>query len=96
MEVQDAFSSWGMIIRQFRLLLLAREVLDSGGGESEAAQALASPPFVARKALGQARAFSMARLEQIYHRLLEIDEGAKTGRMPLELALDLLVVELTG
>jgi DNA polymerase-3 subunit delta len=96
MEVQDAFSSWGMIIRQFRLLLLAREVLDSGGGESEAAQALAAPPFVARKALGQARAFSMARLEQIYHRLLEIDEGAKTGRMPLELALDLLVVELTG
>jgi len=96
LEIQDAFGSWGMIIRQFRLLLLAREVLDNGGGENEAAKALAVQPFVARKALGQARAFNMARLEQIYHRLLEIDEGAKTGRMPLEVALDMLVVELTG
>ena len=94
LEFQDAFSTWGMIIRQFRLLLLAREVLDSGGGEAQAIKALGAQPFVARKALGQARGFSMPKLEMIHHRLLEIDEGAKTGRMPLELALDLLVAEL--
>jgi DNA polymerase-3 subunit delta len=96
LEVQDAFSTWGMIVRQFRLLLLAREVLDGGGGEVEATRALGSPPFVARKALRQARGFSIQRLEQVYHRLLEIDEAAKTGRMPLELAMDVLVVEVTA
>jgi len=96
LEVQDAFSTWGMIVRQFRLLLLAREVLDSGGGEAQAAKALGSPPFVARKSLGQARGFTIQRLEQIYHRLLEIDLAAKTGRMPLELAMDVLVVEVAA
>jgi len=96
LENQDAFSSWGMIIRQFRLVLLAREVRDGGGGEAEAVKALGAQPFVARKALDQARGFTMPRLEMIYHRLLEIDEGAKTGRMPLDVALDVLVAELTG
>ncbi|MFH1183803.1 MAG: DNA polymerase III subunit delta [Chloroflexota bacterium] len=96
LENQDAFSTWGMIIRQFRLVLLAREVLDGGGGEAEAVKALGAQPFVAKKALGQARGFTMPRLEMIYHRLLEIDEGAKTGRMPLDVALDVLLAELAG
>jgi DNA polymerase-3 subunit delta len=94
LEAQDAFSTWGMIVRQFRLLLLAREVLDAGGGEAQAMKALEAQAFVARKALGQARGFTMARLERIYHRLLEIDEAAKTGRVPLDLSMDMLVVEL--
>ena len=51
-------------------------------------------PYVAGKALRQARGFSMQKLEDIYHRLLQIDEQAKTGQMPLDLALDLLVAEM--
>ncbi len=39
--------------------------------------------------------FSMTGLERVYHRLLEIDEAAKTGRMPLELGMEILVAELT-
>jgi DNA polymerase-3 subunit delta len=96
LESQEAFSTWGMIIRQFRLVLLAREVINRGGGEDEAAQALGVHPYVAGKALKQARRFTLEALEQIYHRLLEIDEAAKTGRMPLDLGMDLLVFELAG
>jgi DNA polymerase-3 subunit delta len=96
LESQEAFSTWGMIIRQFRLVLLAREVIDRGGGQDEAAQALGVHPYVAGKAVNQARRFTLTALEQIYHRLLEIDEAAKTGRMPLELGMDLLVVELAS
>ncbi len=95
LENEDAFSLWGMVIRQFRLLLLAREVLDSQGGKDEVARALSVHPFVAEKTTGQARAFTLPVLERIYHKLLEIDEGVKTGQFPLELALDALVVELT-
>jgi DNA polymerase-3 subunit delta len=95
LENDDAFSLWGMVIRQFRLLLLAREVLDSRGGKEEVAQALGVHPFVAEKTAGQARRFTLPVLEQIYHRLLEIDEGAKTGQVTLDLALDTFVVELT-
>jgi len=96
LETEDAFSLWGMVIRQFRLLLLAREILDSHGGKEELARALGVHPFVAEKTTGQARAFTLPVLEKIYHKLLEIDEGAKTGQFTLELALDTLVVELTS
>ncbi len=96
LDTQDAFSTWGMLVRQFRLLLLAREVLDNGGGEREAMQALDSKLFVARKALRQARGFKMGQLEAIYHKLLEVDEAAKTGRMPLDLGMDILLAELPG
>lgn len=95
LESEDAFSLWGMVVRQFRLLLMAREVLDSRGGKEEVTKALGVHPFVAEKTTGQARAFTLPVLERIYHKLLEIDEGVKTGQFTLELALDILVVELT-
>ena len=102
LELEDAFALWGMVIREFRHLLVAREVLDHGGGENEAVRALSDVEgrgvhsFVAAKALKNARGFTMTRLELIYRQLLEIDEAAKTGRMPLDVALDLLVVEQEG
>ena len=96
LENDDAFSLWGMVVRQFRLLLMAREVLDSRGGKDEVSRALGVHPFVAEKTTGQARAFTLPVLERIYHKLLEIDEGVKTGQFALELALDMLVVELTA
>jgi DNA polymerase-3 subunit delta len=95
LENEDAFSLWGMVIRQFRLLLLAREVLDSQGDKDEVARELRVHPFVAEKTTGQARAFTLPVLERIYHKLLEIDEGAKTGQFSLEFALDTFILELT-
>jgi len=95
LEDHDAFDFFGMVIRQFRLLMIAREVMDEGGTLPEAAQALGAHPFVAEKAWGQARKFSPELLTSIYHRLLAMDEAAKTGVMPLDLALDTFLVELT-
>ncbi len=95
LENEDAFAFWGMVIRQFRLLLQAREVLDAGGGKEQVTAALGVHPFVAEKTSAQARAFTLPTLEAIYHKLLEIDEAAKTSQLPLDLALDTLVVELT-
>lgn len=94
LESEDPFALWGMVIRQFRLLLLAREVLEAREGKAEVAQALEVHPFVAEKASAQARAFSLARLERIYRQMAEIDEAVKTSQLTLELALDLLVADL--
>jgi DNA polymerase III subunit delta len=95
LENEDAFSVWGMVVRQFRLLLQAREVLDARGGVNEVTSALGVHPFVAGKVVDQAKRFSLPALEKIYHKLLEIDEAAKTSQMPLDLAMETLVVELT-
>ena len=96
LEDEEAFSVWGMVVRQFRLLLLAREVMDRRGGVNEVTSALGVHPFVAEKVAGQAKRFSLASLEKIYHRLLEIDETAKRSQITLDLAMETLVVELTA
>jgi DNA polymerase-3 subunit delta len=95
LENEDPFSLWGMVIRQFRLLIQAREILDGRGNQEDVARALGVHPFVAEKTTNQAKRFSMESLESIYRRLLRIDEDAKTGQITLDLALDTLVVELT-
>lgn len=96
MEDKDAFETFGMVVRQFRLLLIAREVMDEGGVLQEVTEALGAHPYVAEKVFKQARTFPMDMLEAIYHRLLAMDEAAKTGVMPLDMALDTFIVEATG
>jgi DNA polymerase-3 subunit delta len=94
LEDEEAFELWGMVIRQFRLLLQAREMLDERTTVPEIQKALGLHEFVAQKVCNQAGRFSMPALESIYHKLLEIDEGAKTSQVPLDLALDTLIVGL--
>jgi len=85
-----------MFARQFRMLLQARELLDGGAGKEAIVAALKLHPFVADKVLLQARNFTLEHLEHIYRRLLDADVAMKTGRTEETVALDLLVVELTG
>jgi DNA polymerase-3 subunit delta len=68
LDEQDAISIFGMIIRQFRLLLLAREIIDARGSPADAVRELNLHPYVADKIMGQARRFSMPVLTGIYHR----------------------------
>jgi DNA polymerase-3 subunit delta len=96
LEREDEFSLWGMVVRQFRLLIQAREILDARGNQNDVARALGIHPFVAEKTTQQAARFSIESLEYIYHKLLKIDEDVKTSQVTLDLALDTLVVELAG
>ncbi|UCD98924.1 MAG: DNA polymerase III subunit delta [Chloroflexota bacterium] len=92
---QDQLHIFSMVVRQFRLLLLAREILDHHGGEAEITRRLNIHPYVGRKISSQAHRFSRAQLENIYHRLLEIDYELKTGKMDIDLSLDLLIADIT-
>jgi DNA polymerase-3 subunit delta len=96
LETEDPFSLWGMVVRQFRLLIQAREILDGRGNKDDVARALGVHPYVAEKTTQQAGRFSVESLEFVYRKLLAIDEGVKTGQVTLDLALDTLVVELAG
>ncbi len=94
LEKQEPLSLFGMIVRQFRLLLLTKTYLESGGVAGGVADAIDVHPYAARKLPGQARKFSLPQLEGIYHRLLEYDVQMKTGQIAPDLALDLLVTAL--
>jgi len=84
-----------MIIRQFRLLLQTRELIDSGYREADIAKQLGAHPFVVGKLMGQVRNFDQAQLEMIYHVLLDLDLAMKTGLTDPEVGLDVLVASLT-
>jgi DNA polymerase-3 subunit delta len=92
---QEAGMIFGMVVRQFRLLIQAREVLDGGGSEGQLVSETGMHPYVARKTVAQVRPFSMARLVEIYHRLLEIDEAVKTGQIDIDIALDTFITAIT-
>lgn len=93
LETQDPLSLFGMVVRQFRLLLQAREVLDEGRG-SQMENELHLAKFVADKLALQARRFNMPQLLDLYHRLLLMDEAMKTSQVPPDLALDTFVASL--
>ena len=95
LDERDAFELSGLVVRQFRLLLQAREVMDEGGSLQDVTSALGQHPFVAEKIFNQARRFTLPALKAIYRHLLEMDEAAKTGVMNLDLSMETFVVELT-
>ncbi len=84
-----------MIARQLRIIFLVREMRSRGRsrGEIQAKLGLNSD-FLIRKAWEQSERYTLARLRELYHRLLETDVSIKTGKMEGEIALDILVAEL--
>ena len=87
---------FGMIVRQFRLLIMAREFLNEGGSPRQAGSALGVHSFVGEKVAAQARAFTQEHLEAIYRHLLDTDVAIKTGKVDAGLALDLLIAGIAS
>jgi len=86
---------FSMVARQIRLLIIAWETLESGGGKDEIREAAGVQDFVAEKLIGQARRFQLEELEAVYRRLDRIDEGVKTGRETMEVALETLITAMS-
>ena len=93
---EDARYVFSMVVRQFRLLLLARAALDQGRTPrqvlTESPHRL--PAFAAEKVGRQALGFSMERLSDVYRELAALDVASKTGRAELEVGLESLVATL--
>lgn len=84
-----------MVVRQYRLIIQARELMTAGLPTREIGQRLGvTSEFVLQRILDQAQRYSLARLKAAYRRLLEADVGVKRGHYDEELALELLVHDL--
>ena len=79
---------------QVRTLIQVRDMLDRRVPEGRMAEAAGLSDFVVRKSVGQARQFTMGKLLDIHHMLLELDHAVKTGRAEAEMTLDSLVVQM--
>ncbi len=86
-----------MIVRQYRLLILVKELQPRSLSPEAMAKELGQHPFVIKKLNEQARHYrDTTQLEMIYRRLLDIETEIKTGQTTDVLALDLLVAGVAG
>ena len=86
-----------MLGRQVRILLGARTLLDMNpqASKEELADVMSLHPFVAGKALVQARGFTSESLRSVHDKLFTFDYQLKTGQIDADMAVDLTTVELT-
>jgi len=84
-----------MLLRQVEMIVRANGLRSQGKPEVEIQNKLGlTSEFTLRKMLEQARRYSLERLKEVYHRLLETDLSIKTGKYGGELALNILIAEL--
>jgi DNA polymerase III subunit delta len=96
LQSQEPVYILGMIVRQYRLMLQARELLNANATEAEISKALALHAYPTGKVCAQARNFTQEALDRLYGRLLDYDADIKTGRAEASTALNSLVVALTA
>lgn len=87
-----------MLGRQVRVLLSARQLLDESpsANKQALADALGIHPFVAQKALEQARGFRFEDLKKAHDFLFDFDFKLKSGRIKADLAVDLVTDQLVS
>ncbi len=97
LEEEDPARLFGMIIRQYRLLLLIREALDQGlAAPAEIAKRLKLHAFAAENLIRQAHRFNLTKLESAYRLILATDQMIKSGQTDSETALQTLIVQLSS
>lgn len=85
-----------MITRQFRLILQTKLMLDKGNDKKEIASILKIPPFVLEKNIKQAQRFNIKQLKQALGQCLEVEVSMKTGKMDINLGIELLIIKYSG
>lgn len=85
-----------MLSRQVQRIVRARELGRQRQTKMEIQKRLGlTSEFVLRKVLEQAGRYPLGRLKEVYHKLLETDLAIKTGKYDGELALNILIAELS-
>jgi DNA polymerase-3 subunit delta len=97
LEEQEPIFILAMVIRQFRLLLLGRNLLDANATMDESKKGIDThSEWLVRKVLDQARRFNRSTLEAVYRRLLAMDTAIKSGEVDTDVALETFTAAFTS
>jgi len=96
LDETTAVHVFNMLARQVRLLIMAKEVVETGGSEREIATKCGVQYFVAHKLADQCRRFRMDELEALYRHLDRLDEESKRGFASLEAGMEVLVAKVSN
>lgn len=96
LDEREAIGLFFSLVGHFRLVLQVREIYENGGQAETASKVLNIHPFRAKKMFAQARMLPLKALEGMYLRLQQLDLEIKTGKIKADLAMETLVMELSG
>lgn len=82
-----------LIARQFRILLLVKELSAKGFDNKAIAEKAGIPPFAVQRNRAQARGFELGQLYQAVADCVEAEEAVKTGNRNDRMAVELLIVQ---
>ena len=91
-EGENEIYLMSMFVRQFRNLLIIKDLEEKGISHYEMPARTGLHPFVIRKTFAQTKNFSLEGLKKIYAKLLDLDLSIKSGRISALVALDTLVM----
>lgn len=93
---EDAMFVFSMLIRQFRILLLIRDLLDRSGGRipEGVAKDMGIHPFVLKKSTPYAQRYTTEDVKRIYSSLLDLDRKTKMGGGDQRVLLDIFIAKL--
>ncbi len=91
---EKPFRLLSLIVRQYNILLEAKQLEMSGAGRREINERL--PHYYTQKYIDQAKCMTIGEITDALVKCEDVDESIKTGRMPDEIAIEILVVELSA
>lgn len=85
-----------LIARQFRILLLVKELSRQGHDNSYLASKAGIPAFAVGKNIAQSKRFTSGQLKEAVTDCVQAEEDVKTGKMNDRMAVELLIVKYSG
>lgn len=79
---EDSFGVLAMLLRQYRILYHIKALQQERAPSTSLAGLLGIPPFSVTRMQQQARAYSLAQLQQGYDLLYAMEQGLKSGTLP--------------
>jgi len=81
---EDAPFIFSMIVRQFRIMIEIKALLNEGNSPAQIARDTKMHPFVVETAARHAKNFTFGTMRRALRELLNLDERLKTGQIPLK------------
>ncbi|MFA5644661.1 MAG: DNA polymerase III subunit delta [Patescibacteria group bacterium] len=83
-----------MLLRQFKILLQIRELLDQNYNSQKIISALKLKPFIVNKGINQAKNFESQTIKKIINKLSEIEINNRSGLTNIKANLGLIIAKL--
>ena len=87
---------FALIMKQYDRMMLAKDIMERGGGIPQIMSELKLADWQARQLMGQARYYTMAQVRSLTEECIRIRQLVQSGRMEEQLATELVIIKCSS